>query len=423
MDRRTLLAKLVAAGSLSALGACLHLEDDEVPTGDPDRRPDRQHAWNDHLPVDDHGNVRLPRHHAFLSLSYEGDDLQADRRTVEAALTDLERAYEVSGDGLLFTIGYSSSYFGRRLEDRDSTVDSADSTASKSVSPPEGVDLPPPGPLHDDEHVARDDADAFLHLASDHGSVVLTARHALLGDEAANGVDVTSLGGILRQQSRRTGFIGAGLPAEFDDNLLGIPEDAVDESAPTFMNFRSGFRANQATEKRVTIQSGRFAGGTIQHVEMIRLLLGEWYERSTEEQVARLFGTGVDAATVGDNGEELTDHNGVEPVEKSALSTVAAETGVVGHAQKLAHLREGDGRPPILRRDVNSRDNGEAGMVFVSLQRAFADFERVRLAMEGRDIAAETSVEKRRNNGILQYLRTRQRGNFLVPPRDLRALP
>ncbi|MFB6121113.1 MAG: Tat pathway signal protein, partial [Halobacteriaceae archaeon] len=27
------------------------------------------------------------------------------------------------------------------------------------------------------------------------------------------------------------------------------------------------------------------------------------------------------------------------------------------------------------------------------------------------------------NNGILQYIRTQHRGNYLVPPRSLRSLP
>lgn len=402
MERRAVLRGLVAAGGLSALSACLDLEASERPTGDPDRRPERQHAWNDYLEHDAHGNRSLPAHHVFLSLSYTGADRERDGELLETALTDLERAYETSNDGLLFTLGYSPAYF-ERFDDP--------------------VDLPPPGPLHADEHVGTDEADVFLHLASDHASVVLAARQALFGDQHANGIEVTTIEDVFEQETRRTGFIGAGLPAANDDTLLGIPRDTVSSEAPTFMDFRSGFRRTQATEERVTLQSGRFAGGTVQHVETMRLLLEEWYDRSKPEQIARLFGPDVDPAVVGDHGELLTDHNHVPRLDLAALVEVAETHGVVGHAQKLSRFREANGRPPILRRDVNSDDFGEAGMVFVSLQRRFEEFRRLRLAMEGRDVAEESSVRERRENGILQYVRTRRRGNFLLPPRPLRALP
>ena len=404
MERRTVLRGLVAAGGGAALSACLEIESAEVPTGDPDRRPVRQHAWNDYLERDDHDNPLLPSHHVFLSLSYEGTDRESDRSVVSDALADLERAYEASNDGLLFTVGYSPAYF-ERFDESLSTVD-----------------LPPPGPLHDGEHVATDDADAFVHLASDHASAVIEARQALFGEGEANGTAVTTLEGLFSVDARRTGFVGPGLPAENDRNLLGIPEGAVDDDAPTFMNFRSGLRRTQASEDRVTLPEGRFAGGTTQHVELLRLLLDAWFEHSPDEQVARLFAPSLDADEVGERGERLTDHNRVEAMDENAIQDVAEARGVVGHAQKLARFRDG-GRPPILRRDVNSADNGEAGMVFVSLQREIATFRRLRLAMEGRNLVAETPVGERRDNGILQYVRNRQRGNFLIPPRELRALP
>jgi hypothetical protein len=404
MRRRRLLRGLVAAGGVSALGACLELQSESVPTGDPSRRPDRQHGWNDLLPTDEHGNHRLPEHHVLLSLAYEGSDRERDRATVEAALTDLERAYEASPAGVLFTMGYTPAYFER--------FDEAT-----------GVDLPPPGPLHDEENVAAEDADAVVHLASDRASVVLATRQALLGEQSeANGESVTPLDGLFSVAHRRTGFIGPGLPAQNDENKLGIPPDAVDGDAPNYMNFRSGFRRSQATEDRVTIEEGRFAGGTTQHVEAIRLVLSEWFERSTDEQVSRLFAPDIDPGAVGDIGEKLTDGNPVETVPAGELTAVAEEHGVVGHVQKMSHLRE-DGRPPILRRDVNSADNGEAGMLFVSLQRAFADYRELRLAMAGLDLPEETPVQPRQENGIRQYFRTRRRANVLVPPRELRALP
>lgn len=413
MERRPVLRRLLAAGGVAALSACLDLEFDEdsehpaVPTGRPGDRPARQHAWNDALETDEHGTHRLPRHHLFLSLTYSGEAREADRPVVEAALEDLERAFAASTEALLFTIGYSPTYFDR-------------------FDDPLDVDLPPAGPVLPGENVRRDDADALLHLASDHASVVLEAEGALFGDRQANGTDVTSLDGVFhladRDHDRRTGFIGAGLPASRKGNLQGVPEAEVHPDAPTFMNFRSGLAKTQATEDRVTIRDGRFVGGTTQHVELLIHTLANWFDHTTQEQVDRLFAPDVDAADVGPTGDRLTTHNHVDPADDAELEQVAREAGVVGHAQKLAQYRE-EGRPPILRRDVNTDDDQEAGVVFVSLQRTFEDFRRLRVAMAGRDIAAETPVHERQDNGIRQYVRTRSRGNFLVPPRDQRALP
>lgn len=403
MKRRAVLRGLVAAGGASALSACLDVQGEtEIPTGDPPNRPDRQHAWNELLDTDEHGNPRLPEQHVFLSISYDGDDRERDRRVLEDALTDLETAYEASNRGLVFTVGYSPAYFERF----DESID---------------ADLPRPKRLLDSENIATDESDLFLHLASDHASVVLEVREALFGDHDANGVEITTLDGLFSLENRRSGFIGGGLPAQ-QGNLLGVPEKAVDSSAPTFMGFRAGFKQNQATEDRVTLTDGRFAGGTTMHVERLRHVLDEWFERSLDGQVERLFAGELGGETVGERGENLTDHNGVESVGSDELRRRAEEYGVVGHAEKLSRFRE-DGRPPIIRRDVNSADNGEAATLFVGLQREFSDYKKLRLAMEGKTLAEENLVGERRENGILQYIRTRERGNFLIPPRELRALP
>lgn len=405
MRRRTVLRELTALGGVAALAACLDIEDEtEVRTGDPANRPQRQHAWSDALRTDDTGNPILPKHHVFLSLSYEGTNRESDREHLEAALKDLERAYAMDHDGLLFTIGYSPTYFERYGE-----------TLPK-------VDLPPAQPILPDENVAIDDADAFLHLASDHASATLGAEEALFGDAKANGTAVIAIDDLFEVDERRTGFWGDGMPSERDDNLQGIPEGEVHEDAPSYMNFRSGFSQSLATEDRVTIQEGRFPEGTTMHVSHIWMTLSEWFAKSTEEQIARMFSPGMSPEAVGPTGEGLTDSNGVHPQDTESLQDIATYQGVVGHAQKMSRFRE-NGRPPIIRRDVNSDDYGEGGVVFVALQREFEDFRRLRLAMEGLAVAGEGTVDDRINNGILEFIETRSRGNFLIPPRELRALP
>ena len=403
MERRMVLRGLLAAGGLSALSACLGIEG-SAPGGDPDRRPDRQHAWNEYLEEDEYGNRRPPEHHVFLHVSYDGNDREGDRELLETALTDLERAYETSPDGLLFTVGYSPAYFGRFGESLD------------------GVDLPAPEPLHEDEDPDIMQPDLYVHLASDRASAPMAAREALFGDTGANGTSVQRIDDVFSVASRRTGFVGPGLPKENEPNTFGIPTGKLDGDAPTLMNFRSGFRQTQATEERVTIQDGPFAGGTTQHVERVILYLHSWFGNSPDEQVARLFAPDLDTDDVGEIGELLTDNNQVGSVDFDRLKQSAENDGVVGHAQKMSRFREENGRPPILRRDVNFTD-GEGGMSFVTLHREFEDYRKLRLGMEGIDVAEETGIERRTNNGILDYIRTIERGNFLVPPREQRALP
>ncbi|MDZ7731625.1 MAG: hypothetical protein U5K37_12990 [Natrialbaceae archaeon] len=114
MQRRAVLRSLVAAGGAGALAACLEESSTgPIPTGDPANRPPRQHAWNDRVRQDEHGNFLMPSHHVYLSMEYIGADRAADRVQLEEALTDIERAYEASNEGLLFSLGYSPRYFER----------------------------------------------------------------------------------------------------------------------------------------------------------------------------------------------------------------------------------------------------------------------------------------------------------------------
>lgn len=412
VPRREFLKAAVAIGGAAAVSACLDREAADVPTGPEELSsyPQRQHAWNEVLPRDDHGNVVAPRHRVLLYLDYrrEGQPTGEDRRTVETALQGVEHAYERSGDGLLLTVSYSPAYFERF-----------------DASLPESVDLSYPEALAPFEDPELDTPDAVVHLASNHAQVVLGAEEALRGNETTlNGVDQpdTALTDVFEVVDRRTGFVGDGLPAENAGDAKGVPAEEVSEDAPLFMGFKSGFEKNQATEDRVTIQSGPFAGGTTQHVSKLRLNLDQWYEQDDRwQREAKMFcpyhaengvieGTG---ANLGDSSE--IDECG--PTEESAR-----EMGVVGHSQKTARAREDD-RPIILRRDFDSTDGGHAGLHFLALQRGIGDFVKTREAMNGTDVAERSAVGQRNNNGILQYIRTEHRGNYLVPPRSLRALP
>jgi len=405
LPRRDYLRALVALGGATGLAACLDVLGEEgVPTGDPANRPARQHAWNAVLDADDDGNPRPPEHHVLTALDLTADPGAAAREQAESAFRSLERAYAYGPEGLLFTVGYTPAYFERVGSEQQ---------------------VPAPTAITSMESPEFDGFDAVIHLASDDPSVVLEAEEALLGEVSEpNGVDVeATLDGVFEPaEPRRTGFVGPGLPAERTD-LDGVPE-SIPEEAPFFMGFRSGFAESQAPEDRVTIQSGPYAGGTTMHVESLALQLETWFEQDSHfQRVSKIYSPEhAEEELAGEIGEKLDSSTGVAGDIAERTEEDARERGVVGHAQKAARARDPDGTPPLLRRDFNTVDGEVPGVHFLSLQRTIDEFVRVREAMAGADLAGE-GVGQRLNNGILQYIFVRRRGNFLVPPRETRSLP
>jgi len=416
-SRRDVLKAAVAAGSTAALAACADLAPDDGPPRGDDDKPARQHAWHDHVRTDEYGNAELPRHQTllYLSLDRDGPPTDADRESVERALAVLDDAYEWSHDGLLFSVGYSPAYFDRF-----------------DAALPDSVDLPEPEPLSPFEDPGFDTQDVLIHLASDRADAVLAAEHALRGrTDDANGVDAVPLTDALSVESRRTGFVGAGMPAD-RQNAAGIPDsEPVPEESPLFMGFTAGFRENQASEDRVTIQSGPFAGGTTKVVSNLRQRLDDWYgEQDYEERVMELFSPGHAADDLVEGvGNNLGTNSRIDDYVDD-IESHAREYGRVGHAQKAARAnRDSDGDVRVLRRHFESTDDvgsdrKVASLHFPSLQREISAFEEVRRAMNGTDLTEVTpAVRQRVNNGILEYVFVRRRGYFLVPPRELRALP
>ncbi|USZ72058.1 Dyp-type peroxidase [Natronosalvus halobius] len=417
ISRRSFVRSAVAIGGASALSACLDREsgDADAPprgadTDELEALPERQHAWTAAQRTDKHGNPLVPEHHVALHLAYVGDGpTDEEREQVETAFETLERAYARSNEGLLFTVGYGPAYFDR-----------FDETLT------EHVDLPEPTALAPIETPEFDSYDAMVHLASDRGSVVLSAEEALTGElQSINGVDVeTTVEGILEVEERRTGFTGAGLPAKNQDGVRGIPDsEPVSEDAPMFMGFKSGFKKNQATEDRVTIQEGPFAEGTTTHLSRIRLSLDQWYEQDSRTiRERKMFCPAhADEGKIEGAGDNLGDSSQLGNCPADTLED-AREYGTVGHSQKSARAREND-EPIILRRDFNSTDADEAGLHFLSHQRRIQDFVKTREAMNGTDVAEQSAIGARTNNGILQYMTVRRRANYLVPPRRHRSLP
>jgi len=422
-SRRRFCKVALAVGGAGALSACLdRFSDEPIPQGGESELPDQQFAWNETLSRDEHGNVVLPEHHLFLYLEYDGETegtdipTEADRDTLTNALETIERAFEWSARGVVFDLSYAPRYFDRF-----------------EASLPESVDLPDPRPLSSIDTPTLDEQDALLHLASDRVDALLEIEDVLFeadstGEQTLNGVEVTGLlGDVFSIDDRRTGFIGAGLPADRQGDVSGIPDDGpVPDESPLFMGFKAGFIGNQATEEYVTIETGPFTGGSTKQVSTIRQSLDKWYaENDHDRMVSRMFSPLLaDRDAVEGVGENLGDNSGVTEDIFDQIQETAESFGMVGHTEKAARgNRDEDGNVRLLRRHVESTDNNRASLHFATLQRGISDFVAVREAMNGRDLTSGTAVQDRVNNGILRYLFTENRGNFLVPPRSLRAFP
>ena len=359
--------------------------------------PARQHAWESTLGRDEHGNAIAPRHDRLLFFDLRRPPTVDDAKRFEQVLTALERRFEWSPRGLLFTTAWGPQYFERRL----------------------GIRSPVPHPerLSDFELPTLDAYDLCLHLACDDAARLAAVESALVRGAALEGAGPLDLTPLLRWRETRTGFTGARLPASHQD-VSGIPVGhPVPKEAPLFMGFKSGYTRNQASEDDVTIPDGPLAGGTTMHVSKMRLRLADWYGiLSEQDRVARMFGPDVTPADV---ARFTTD----APSRPGRLAHDAQRYGVVGHSQTSARARR-NGRAIILRRDFDTVDGGQAGLHFVSLQRSIADFVKTRKAMNASQAGyLNPGITDTVNNGINEFIFVTHRANYAIPPRRHRSYP
>jgi len=434
LSRRDFVAAAVAIGGSGALSACLEAEGGDeterppgtdgggpdqrqslsAPTGsDPASLPAGQHVWNEYLVHGPHGNTMLPNHQVVLGLSYVGSVPPTDeeRERVENALSTLERAFRwgtgserslTLNEGLLTLFGYSPAYFERV---GGGSVDGL--MAAEDVLEAVGEDP-----------AKADGFDATLILNSDLGSILLAAEEALFGArEAVNGEPVAgTFEGVFELENRRTGVAGPGMPAQ------ELDRDDVPEDAPLSMGFRSGFADNQPTEEQVTIQSGPFEGGTTLSTSRLHIGLDRWYDNSEDDRIRAMFSPEVDPAEVDPTADRLGSESEITVEETEGIEESATEHGMLGHTQKVARARNDDFEPTILRRTegVATDVPNEADFNFNSVQRDLQEFVAVRKAMNVDEYDVDVPADR---HGIVDYLETRARGTYLVPPRDRRALP
>jgi hypothetical protein len=381
-----------ATGSASAGPAPVALG--TAPAG----RPERQFAWTGTLRRDEDGNPVAPRHDRLLFFDVRGRPTPAHATILEAALRTLERGFSWGPSGLLFCVGWGPAYFLDGL---------------RTSSP-----IPGARPLSDFELPAIDAHDLVVHLAADDESRLQAVENALTHGVALPEVSgALDLSAALAWRETRTGFVGAGLPAAHQ-RTGGIPPGRpVPAGAPLFMGFRSNLRRNQATEDDVAIPGGPFADGTTMAISYMRLRLDSWYGDLDEQgRVSRMYAPEVTPADV---RGFTTD----APGDPDALGRAIRRRGVIGHSQTTARARR-HGRPIILRRDFNTVDGGQAGLHFVSLQRAVEDFVRTRTAMNASGAQLQNpAITDTVNNGINEFIFVLKRGNYLVPPRRHRSFP
>ena len=405
VSRRGALRRLAAVSGAAGLSGCAEFlaRRAEAPTAGlpPNPRagdlPVRQHAWNDVLARDGHGNPVAPRHHRVLLLDLAVEPSESAARTVERAMRTVEAAYDWGPAGLLHGLAWGTRYFERLGRLSASPV--REPTVLSRTDDPDLLSF-----------------DAALLLASDAASALGAVEAAMFhGNEALAGEPVEArLGDVFDVAARRTGFMGEGLPAAHAD-AEGIPGDAPPADAPMFTGFFSGRARTQATEDRVTIRDGPYAGGTTVHLSHLRESLDAWWSMDGADRVAHMFSPEFSEGDV----EAFTD----DVPFADAVREHARESGVVGHFEKVARARE-DGRPVVLRRDFNTTDGGRAGVHFLSLQRSLADFEKTRRAMNGWYLRDDhPAIRDRENNGILEFVSVVSRANFYLPPRDERAFP
>ena len=404
--RRAVLKRLAMLSGTAGLAGCSRLLDPSTGEGVPglaanpraDSLPETQFDHADALRTDGDGNPIQPQYRRVLLLTLDVEPSNDAARTVERSMRTLEAAFGWAPDDLFHMLAWGTDYFER--------IGALDRSPIERPTVLSRVDEP---------HLQS--YDAALVLSSDTQSHLTRTENALFGSaEELNGEPVEHrLDSVFSIAGRRTGFMGAGLPKEHA-HVEGVPSDALSDEHPMFTGFFSGRKRTQASEERVRIDDGEFAGGTTMHLSHLTENLDLWWNSfDAADRARRMFAPDVSPEDIAEFGTDVPFAD--------AVHEHAQEYGEVGHHEKVARARE-DGEPIVLRRDFNTADGGQAGVHFLSLQRSLADFRKTRRAMNGWYLRDEhPQVTDRKNNGLLEFITVQSRANFYVPPRNGRSFP
>jgi len=376
-------------------------------------------------------------------------DLADARRTLEKALTALEREYPPTPAGLGLTVAWGLPYFERLVPGQWRAHAPFDRRAKKPAL------LAPRRFPSDPAETILETNDVAILLRSDHLDHIAAGAKALFGGL-----------GLFSVTSIRKGFAGGGfdgarsLPKKMA-MAVGVPgADLIPETAELFLGFTStqsqglGPRkiVNFETLGLVDLRGGYFHGGTHMHLSHLDEDLEAWYLNfDYDERVLTTFRPGMTDVKQGTQ----TVAQGPKDVATQTETEAAFErTGRFGHSasiQTSSRLPQDfvgpdgtvypKGTAIPQRADFNTLDNPfawsasperdqmkstpSAGLHFAVFNPSSDDFARNRLAMDG-VLPDGTKLEtepRSRAQGFNSVLTTTHRQNFLVPPRRHRSFP
>jgi hypothetical protein len=392
-----------------------------------------------------------PLHSELVTATLTGvSDLDAARGRLEHTLATLDRRYELTPAGLGVTVAWGLPYFERHVAAAWRIHAPHDRRAGKPAL------LPPRRFPSDPARTIMEQNDVAVLLRSDSLAHIADARAAIFHRLP-----------YFRMTSIRRGFAGGGfggqtsLPKQMA-MAAGVPgADLIPDTAELFLGFTSTQKAglgprliaNHETLGYVDLRSGYFRHGTHMHVSHLAEDLEAWYLNfDRDERVLTAFTPGLtptpkpDAQTVPQGPKDAAD--------AVALTETFHRSGRFGHSasiqptSRLQHdvrgpdgtlYRKGTAIPQ--RADFNTLDNPfawtvdprrdgythapSAGVHFVVFNPSSDDFERNRLAMDGRLPGGHSLpvAPRGRAAGFNSILRTTHRQNFLVPPRRHRSFP
>ena len=451
LDRRRFLGGAAAA---ALGGAGIYELVDRLSGGSPVRPaaaadlPSEQHVLDlqtthsEGVPV-----VVPPLHSEIVTATVHDVDLRQAQSKLEDVLRELDSRYEPrTPAGLGVTVAWGAPYFARVRAAAERHLP-FDRRARKPVLVP--TRRFPSDPA--DTILERNDV-AFL-LRSDVRSHIDDAEQRLRGLD------------FLQVTSIRRGFAGGGfdgktsLPKKMA-MAAGVPgADLIPGTSELFLGFTSTQKAglgprliaNHETLGYVDLRGGYFHGGTHMHVSHISEDLEAWYLNfDFTERVLTAFAPGQKAKmnqqTVPQGPKDVHD----APQLERSFGT-HRRFGHSASIQPTSRLQQDHVGPDGTvypkgtaipqRADFNTLDNPfffsadpqrdrmskdpAAGVHFVVFNPTGDDFERNRLAMDGRLPGGKTlAVEQRsRAQGFNSVLTTTHRQNFLVPPRRHRSFP
>jgi hypothetical protein len=443
---------LGGAAAAAVAGAGIYELVDQLSGGSPARpvggpHPPEQHLLDTATTHSEGVEVVVPPLHSEVITATVGDvDLRKAQAQLEDALQQLDGKYAASPAGLGVTVAWGLPYFERVRAAADRHLPH-DRRAQKPVL------LPTRRFPSDPADTILEDNEVVFLLRSDSSVHIDEARSLLFGLD------------FLHVTSVRRGFAGGGFDgkASLPKKLAmaaGVPgADLIPETAELFLGFTSTQKAglgpkliaNHETLGYVDLRGGYFHGGTHMHLSHIDEDLEAWYLNfDFGERVLTSFAVGQKAKP----NQQTVPQAPKDVHDAAQLARSFEQSGRFGHSasiQPTSRLQQDHvgpdgtvypkGTAVPQRADFNTLDNPfafsaqqardgwsskpSAGVHFVVFNPTGDDFERNRLAMDGR-LPDGTKLEvapRSRAQGFNSILTTTHRQNFLVPPRRHRSFP